>query len=131
MIPKSYIDNYLKIAEGGFKKGEMAIISTGRQTGKSYYMNALKNRILGTNLCEEIVLPMFSQPQSKYKFSRANWYVAEFDDKHYFEVEEWCAKHFGPHPKNPDAWSRWVHKYSEKIHFRDEKDYVLFMLRWS
>lgn len=130
MIPKSYIDNYLKIAEGGFKKGEMAVISAGRQAGKShYYQKMLLNSIYNTNLCKEIMLPMFAEP--KYKFSRANWYVAEFDDKHYFEVEEWCAKHFGPHPKNPDAWSRWVHKYSEKIHFRDEKDYVLFMLRWS
>ena len=70
-------------------------------------------------------------PKSKYKFSRAKWYVAEFDGKYYFEVEEWCAEQFGPHPRNPDAWSRWHHTYSEKIHFRDEKDYVLFMLRWS
>ena len=130
MIPKSYIDNYLKIAEGGFKKGEMAIISGGRQSGKSYYyQKQLLNSIYNTNLCKGIMLPMFAEP--KDKFSRANWYVAEDDDRHYFEVEEWCAKHFGPHPKNPDAWSRWVHKYSEKIHFRDEKDYVLFMLRWS
>lgn len=132
MIPKSYIDNYLKIAEG-FKKGEMSIISSARRTGKSMYYD--------TNLCKEIMLTgqlqlctlgmMLDKNKTNYKFSRANWYVAEFDDKHYFEVEEWCAKHFGPHPKNPDAWSRWVHKYSEKIHFRDEKDYVLFMLRWS
>jgi hypothetical protein len=69
--------------------------------------------------------------KSKYKFSRANWYVAEFDDRHYFEVDAWCTEHFGPHPKNPDAWSRWVHKYSDKIHFRDEKDYAWFVLRWG
>lgn len=69
--------------------------------------------------------------QSKYKFSRANWYVAEFDDRYYFEVEVWCAEQFGPHPKNPDAWSRWVHKYENKIHFRDAKDYEWFVLRWS
>lgn len=68
---------------------------------------------------------------SKYKFSRAKWYVADFDDKDYFEVEKWCAEQFGPHPRHPDAWSRWHHTYSEQIHFRDEKDYVLFCLRWS
>ena len=70
-------------------------------------------------------------PQLKYKFSRANWYVAEFDTQYYSEVEVWCAEQFGPHPKRPDAWSRWVHKYEDKIHFRDEKDYNWFVLRWS
>ena len=69
-------------------------------------------------------------PEPKYKFSR-EWYVAEFDWVHHGEVLAWCEQQFGPHPQNPDAWSRWVNKYSEKIHFRDEKDYVLFTLRWS
>ena len=67
----------------------------------------------------------------KYKFSRAKWYEAEFDDKYYFEVDEWCTEQFGPHPKNPDAWCRWFHRDTYRIHFRDEKDYVLFCLRWG
>lgn len=67
---------------------------------------------------------------SKYKFSR-KWYQAEFDRQYYFEVDAWCEQQFGPHPKNPDAWSRWWHKFEDTILFRDEKDYVLFMLRWS
>lgn len=102
-------------------------------------ITALGRRIIETNLCKEIMLPMgynictLGHPNSlsKYKFSRAKWYVAEFDDKNYFEVEKWCEEQFGPHPKNPDAWCRWFHRYSEKIHFRDEKDYVFFMLRWG
>ena len=68
---------------------------------------------------------------SKYKFSRANWYVGEFDWVHQFEVLAWCSQQFGPHPKKPDAWSRWWHKFEDSILFRDEKDYVLFMLKWS
>ena len=67
---------------------------------------------------------------SKYKFSR-NWYQAYFDAKDYFAVDTWCEQQFGPHPKNPDAWSRWWHKFEDSILFRDEKDYVLFVLRWS
>jgi hypothetical protein len=67
----------------------------------------------------------------KYKFSRARWYVAEFDLKDYPDVRLWCEQQFGPHPRYPDAWSRWHHTYSEKIHFAYEKDYVLFLLRWS
>jgi hypothetical protein len=113
-----------RLSQGGFKQGQMMIISAGRQTGKSYL-----NQWYGNNLCKEIFLPM--KPEPKYKFTRANWYVAEYDNKHHFEVLEWCAQQFGPYPERPDAWSRWVNMYSEKIHFRDEKDYVFFMLRWS
>jgi hypothetical protein len=65
----------------------------------------------------------------KYKFSR-KWYIAEFDVKYYNEVDEWCTKQFGKHDKCPDAWSRWWHRYEYSIHFRDEKDYILFVLKW-
>lgn len=128
----------------GFRAGEMMIISSGRQTGKSsFYMKMLKNRIYDSNLCKEITLTgqqklmeltsIWGQPmkEEKYKFSRANWYQAEFNDKDYFEVDAWCEQHFGKHPTNPDAWSRWWHKFHNSILFRDEKDYILFMLRWS
>lgn len=83
----------------------------------------------GTNLCKEIILPMFAQ-ETKYKFSR-EWYVADYDWVHHAEVLEWCTKQFGPHPQRPDAWSRWQNKYTERIHFRDEKDYHWFILRWG
>ncbi len=69
--------------------------------------------------------------KSKYQFSRAKWYQAEFDIKDYHAVDAWCSKHFGPHPAYPDAWSRWWHKFEGSILFRDEKDYVFFMLRWG
>ena len=68
--------------------------------------------------------------EPKYRFSR-NWYQAEFDTKYYEEVRAWCKEQFGSEPKKPDAWSRWWHKFEDSILFRDEKDYVLFMLRGS
>lgn len=74
--------------------------------------------------------PALTFKEPKYKFSR-NWYQAEFNPEHYFAVDKWCEEQFGPHPKKPDAWSRWWHKFENSILFRDEKDYVLFMLRWS
>ncbi len=107
----------------GWKPGELYIIAGGRQTGKSTL-----SQLYNTNLCKEILLPM---KEEKYKFSRANWYQAEFNDKDYFEVDAWCSQQFGPHPANPDAWSRWWHKFHNSILFRDEKDYILFTLRWS
>lgn len=67
---------------------------------------------------------------SKYQFSR-KWYQAYFDVRNYTEVDIWCETQFGPHPKQPDAWSRWWHKFEDSILFRDEKDYLLFMLRWG
>jgi hypothetical protein len=118
-----------KFANGGFKKSDLAIISAGRQTGKSIYYN---------NLCKEIMLPGYPKTSvslkrlmPKYQFSRANWYVADFDWVHQAEVLKWCAQQFGPHPQRPDAWSRWYNKYSEKIHFRDAKDYQWFLLKWG
>ena len=100
-----------------WKPGELYVIAGGRQTGKSYFYKIMQES-------------MISLKEPKYKFSR-NWYQAEFDDRHYFEVDAWCEQHFGKHPKNPDAWSRWWHKFENSILFRDEKDYVLFTLRWA
>ena len=121
---KSLYDKF----SAGFKLGEMIVFSGGRQTGKSM-LNQYYGKLWNDNLCKEIFLPM--KPKSKYKFSRSNWYVADFAWIHQAEVVEWCTEQFGPHPKNPDAWSRWCHHYQERIHFRDEKDYAWFMLRWS
>lgn len=110
-------------------------------------ITALARRIMYYNLCKEIALPAsvyetFSKdyPKTsaslkklmpKYQFSRAKWYVADYDWVNQAEVLEWCRQQFGPHPQNPDAWSRWCNHYSERVHFRDEKDYNWFVLRWG
>jgi hypothetical protein len=99
-------------------------------------ITALARRIMDTNLCKEIILPKFStemmkiSSKSKYTFTR-KWFIADFDPQYYFEVEAWCEQNFGKHPAQPDAWSRWMHKYESCIHFRDEKDYNWFVLRWG
>ena len=113
---------------------------------KQQYYNAAKaesftarvRRIMETNLCKEIILPTpwlsNSTPlmfESKYKFSRAKWYHAEFDSRYYDEVREWCTQQFGPQPRVADAWTRWYHNYHDVIFFRDEPDYNWFVLRWG
>jgi hypothetical protein len=70
-------------------------------------------------------------PVNKHKFSRAKWYVAEYDWVHYGEVMAWCKEQFGPHPARPDAWSRWWDRYEGKIFLRDPEDYMMFKLRWG
>ena len=69
-------------------------------------------------------------PTPKYKFSR-NWYVVEYNWMHHDGVIAWCIEQFGPHPNAADAWSRWHNPYSDRIHFRDAKDYHWFILRWG
>lgn len=66
----------------------------------------------------------------KYKFSRAKWYIAEFNWRNTTEVNKWCTAHFGPHDKCPNAWSRWRRMYDQKVYFRDEDDAIMFKLRW-
>jgi hypothetical protein len=109
------------------------------ETAKS--ISALALRIMDTNLCKEIMLDdsstgVFYAPyipkimKPKYQFSR-EWYEADFDTAYYGEVIAWCKEQFGPHDKNPDAWSRWNHRYEGKILFRDQKDYNWFVMRWG
>ena len=133
---QQYQVNILNNLSGGIPAGTMNVFSAGRQTGKSYYnMKVLKNRIYDTNLCKEIMLPMYPEP--KYKFSRAKWYTASlngnatwrFSDE-YNEMIAWCNDTFGLHPKKPDAWSRWWVGIGY-IRFRDEQDLVLYKLKWS
>lgn len=119
----------------GFKHGEMAIFSSGRQTGKSM-LTMLKTRYYSANLCKEIMLPTSPVKQEKYRFSRAKWHTVNIGDgiwrlgREYNEIIAWCTEQFGKHPNRPDAWSRWWVGIGE-INFRDEKDFVLYQLRWA
>ena len=116
-----------RLNQGGFKHGHLSLFSAGRQTGKSM-LNAYYGKIYSNNLCKEILLPM--KPAPKYKFSRAKWYEAKLprDQQAAFA---WCVKQFGPEPTITDAWTRWYFNVDRTFRFRDEKDYVMFILRWS
>ncbi len=81
-------------------------------------------------VAHERVTRLRMQSPSKYSFSR-NWYQAHFDSQYYFEVDAWCEQQFGAHPRHPDAWSRWWHKFEDSILFRDKEDYMMFVLRWG
>ena len=66
---------------------------------------------------------------ANYKFSR-NWHIGEFRWQDQHKVYQWCTEEFGPMPYLPDAWSRWKTMPGNSIAFRDEGDYLLFILRW-
>lgn len=143
-LEKQYQMDILTKLSAGVAVGPLDIFSVGRQTGKSTMsLKVLKNRYYGAtertfwndNLCKEIMMPM--EPKPKYKFSRAKWHTAEmpgyatwrFSDE-YNNIIAWCNDTFGPHPKKPDAWTRWYVGLGA-IHFRDEQDLVLYKLKWS
>jgi len=127
---ETWTPNVLSNTTGGISPGQMFVFTAGRQTGKSWFTQQMLDKMYSTNLCKEIVLPMFPT-KPKYKFSRKKWYEGKFNWKQYDEVRDWCEQNFGKHDKKPDAWSRWNHMYEDMILFRDEKDYMLFVLRWS
>jgi hypothetical protein len=98
-------------------------------TGKSIIVD-LYNEF--KKLMGEIEEGEMGGPHPKYKFSRNNWYMTERTMNHDLFAEQlaWCTQHFGPEPKEHDAWSRW-YSWFNCIKFRDSKDYEWYMLRWS
>ena len=106
-------------------------------------MNTINVKRLTTLISNAVIKPYYFRsrllsPKPKYSFSRAKWYYAKrkkdksFAAEFTFDLEqyEWCIKQFGPPPKQPDAWARWG-MLSDNYRFRDEKDYMLFILRWA
>ena len=75
-------------------------------------------------------VPQWVKDADKYKFSR-KWHVVYYDLDDYEDIREWCTEQFGPEPRFPDAWCRWHQRSMDGISFRDERDAVLFILRWS
>ena len=103
---------------------------------RQVYPTLLSQQILGVQPMTGSVGEIFSiksrfEYKSKYKFSRAKWYYADHRYEDYDAIIDWCTEQFGPRPKRPDAWTRWVDEHIDRIKFRDEKDYAWFMLRWS
>ena len=101
------------------------------------------------NLCQEIVLTKprpvtltelsfnfdySSWPElkkvNKYKFSRSKWYEATLY-KNVDNARDWCEQQFGKEPVHPDAWSKWYLNVERRFRFRDEQDYMWFVLRWG
>lgn len=107
---------------GGYKGGEKVIYSGGRGGGKSLYYSI--PRYPKTTASLNRLMP-------KYKFSRAKWHIVDYDWKDFVDVSEWCVEQFGPQPLNPDAWCRWYQRGMGRIHFRDEQDAMMFILRWA
>lgn len=69
----------------------------------------------------------------KERVSVDDWYMADlFNTNHAWnEINKWCYQQFGPRSAVPTPDARWINHLNSTWCFRDESDYLLFMLRWS
>lgn len=49
------------------------------------------------------------------------------------DVLEWCKEIYGPGGRNKKYKWRygWLHRHADTFYFRDEKDALFFVLKWS
>ena len=78
--------------------------------------------------------------KSKYQIRHVKWYEYEMwepfprttpvNQDRVDSILEWCNEQFGPCNAVTDVLARWSQSYSI-LRFRDEKDYIFFMLKWA
>lgn len=112
-------------------KGRGLTQITGRNAGKSFSAQALKR------LWDDIVFsPLQEIVLAEGKVYGARYYTAEPVGGNWREMEAWCMEHFGSagehiwgEAKAPEPAQRW-YMNNRKFWFRDEKDRMIFVLKW-
>jgi hypothetical protein len=115
----------------GFKKGEMRVMSAGRQTGKSMFT---------AQAIERLMRDLNSQPVSDMvlnegKVYGSRYYTVEPVGGNWLEMEQWCSQVFGDtgtiwgESKVPEPACRW-YANNRKFWFRTEKDRDWFIIKW-
>jgi hypothetical protein len=124
-----------KIASGGIKPGEMMIMSSGRQVGKSMFTAQAIERLMrdiNSQPVEDMVL-------SEGRVYGARYYCVEPIGGNWREMEDWCINTYGE--TTGSIWAQEVDKLTplvnerwyannRKFWFRNEKDRTLFILKW-
>jgi hypothetical protein len=119
-----------KFTSGGFKPGELSIISAGRRTGKSTLTQQTIDRLirdLNSRPIEELVL-------AERLYSGAHFYTVEPVGGNWLEMQQWAYASYGEpgHPwLSPDdlIQCRWLAN-DRKFWFRNERDRTMFILKW-
>ena len=122
-----------QITTGGFKPGEMMVISAGRSAGKSQFTQQAIDRLmrdLNSQPIEDLVLSEGTVYGSRY-------YCVGPQGGNWLEMEQWCLETFGPtgsiwsETKNltPQPLQRW-YANNRKFWFKAEKDRDWFIIRW-
>ena len=119
------------IQNGGIKPGEMMIMSSGRQLGKSM-LNSAYSRLMA----DLKNLPVTDLILSEGKVYGARYYAVQPVGGSWLDMETWCIETFGPTQGSiwgespvPEPGQRW-YMNNRKFWFRTEKDRNWFTLRW-
>ena len=115
----------------GVKKGELFMLTAGRQTGKSQLTNQAFLRLWND---------IHNRPVEDLKLSEgrvygARYYCVEPVGGSWREMEYWCLEHFGSAgehiwgEKFPEPAQRW-YTNNRKFWFRDQKDQLMFVMKW-
>lgn len=122
---------------GGIKRGEMMIMSSGRQVGKSMLNQTLRQmwaKFHQERPIEDLIL-------DESKWHGARYYRVEPVGGNWATMEAWCTETFGDAAEVWDLKStgeqfiwpeagRW-YKNDRKFWFRNERDRTMFIMRWS
>ena len=120
----------------GFKPGEMTIMTSGRQTGKSMFT---------AQAIERLMRDLNSWPVTDLVLSEgtvygARYYCVQPVGGNWREMEDWCMAIFGD--STGSIWSEEVNKTTpmpserwyannRKFWFRAEKDRDWFIIKWN
>jgi hypothetical protein len=119
----------------GFKKGELMVMSAGRNVGKSAFSAQAIERLmrdLNNRPIENLVM-------SESKVHGARYYCVEPVGGNWLEMEKWAVATYGLpgeiwplKESDPYGWpecSRW-YANNRKFWFRNEADRTMFVLKW-
>lgn len=122
-----------QIMKSGGKPGEMMIMASGRNTGKSSLTAATIKRLMD-NLNSQPVTDMVLSEGTVYG---SRYCCVEPVGGNWPAMEEWCTDTLGAghhsiwaEPKAPEPAQRW-YANNRKFWFRKESDRTMFILRWS
>lgn len=117
----------------GFKPGEMAIMTSGRQTGKSA-LNAAYGRLW--NDIMEASTKVSDMILSEGTVYGSRYYCVQPVGGNWIEMEAWCGQVFGEgsralwgDKKAPEPARRW-YANNRKFWFKSEKDRDWFIVMW-
>jgi uncharacterized protein YheU (UPF0270 family) len=121
-----------QVMKGGIKPGEMTIMTSGRNIGKSHFTALAIKRLMDDMLnrpVEDLVL-------SEGTVYGARYYCVEPVGGNWARMEMWCHDTYGEAASVWDAkninWpdcGRW-YMNDRRFWFRDDRDRTMFILRW-
>lgn len=116
----------------GFKPGELTMMVSGRNVGKSMFSQQAIDRLL-RDLNSQPVTDMVLNEGTVYG---SRYYTVEPIGGNWLEMEKWCSETFGEgsralwgESKAPEPARRW-YANNRKFWFKSEKDRDWFIVMW-